>query len=82
MYVAGCSNIYRSGLAYPNPADEKITVPTDAEKIEVINQYGKVILNHPKSVDQLNLTNLPDGLYMLRITRDGKTETQRLQIKH
>lgn len=80
-YVSGCG--YKQSLtAYPNPAQDKVTIPAEVEQIEVVNQHGKAVIHKQRNPSQLDVSKLPDGLYILRTTHSGKTETQRLQIQH
>ena len=68
-------------VLYPNPAKEIVNVEytmykhMDIETVEVIDVYGKVVRtavetnNHlPLQTAQINVSNLSDGLYFVRVT--------------
>jgi Metallo-peptidase family M12/Secretion system C-terminal sorting domain len=81
VYIPGCQ-YSKSVSAYPNPAQDRVTIPAEVEQIELVNQYGNVVVPQQLNPGQLDVTKLPDGLYVLRVTSAGKTKVQRLQVQH
>jgi hypothetical protein len=71
----------RNTTAYPNPAAETLTSPDDAENATLVNDQGKTVKTADKS-GKLNVKDLPDGLYNLRMLQNGKVVNQRIQVKH
>lgn len=69
-------------LAYPNPANDQLTLPARAERIELYNPSGKSVPLPPRRDNMLDVRGLPEGLYQLRLYVDDKPVTQRIQIKH
>lgn len=71
---------------YPNPASNVVTVNADGlSQIELLDVSGRMIQNLPvfnlKQAD-LNISNVPAGIYFVRITiHDGTVVSKRL-IKH
>lgn len=69
---------------YPNPVTGgKLFISTDAnnEKAVVIfDVLGKQVLN-TTATESVNVSNLKGGVYIVKITEDGKTATRKLVIK-
>ena len=57
---------------YPNPTSGKVTFSKEIEKIEVIDNIGKVVMRF-FDVEQINIETLPSGVYHLRLTIEDKT---------
>ena len=57
---------------YPNPTSGKVTFSKEIEKIEVIDNIGKVVMRF-FDVEQINIETLPSGAYYLRMTIEDKT---------
>ncbi|UUC45930.1 T9SS type A sorting domain-containing protein [Flavobacterium cerinum] len=72
---------------YPNPAGNNdnlyITSTTGSDKtIEIYDILGKQIQNiKTESNSPISISNLTTGVYLLKITEEGKTATQKLIIK-
>jgi hypothetical protein len=67
--------------AYPNPANESLIAPNGVESATLVNSAGKPVRVADQS-GKLDVQSLPEGLYNLRIMRDGKLINQRIQVKH
>ena len=57
---------------YPNPTSGKVTFSKEIEKIEVIDNIGKIVMRF-FDVEQINIETLPSGAYYLRMTIGDKT---------
>jgi 1,4-alpha-glucan branching enzyme len=63
---------------YPNPGEENITVSSNEliSSYEIIDSQGKIIdelsLNIPSSEVNVNVNNLPKGIYFIRVTKGSK----------
>ena len=57
---------------YPNPTSGKVTFSKEIEKIEVIDNIGKVVMRF-FDTNEINIETLPSGAYYLRITIGDKT---------
>jgi hypothetical protein len=77
----GISAAATKTTAYPNPAAESITAPDGAENAVLVNDQGKTLKTADKS-GKVDVQNLPDGLYNLRMLQKGKLINQRIQVKH
>ena len=86
----GINNISSESLnIYPTISTGAINIESSAEKkaieISVINVIGKevkrfyFIQNNGKSI--INLSELPDGVYVLKMTLNGQPFTKRVVIK-
>jgi hypothetical protein len=72
-------------LVYPNPTTGLIRWETDKLKqIDVIRPTGQILrtLEPSRGQQTLDLGYLPDGLYLLRLTDDRRTVTQKVIIQH
>jgi hypothetical protein len=75
-----------SGLKiYPNPVTNGnlfITSDTsEVKQVEIYNVLGKQVLAAKTTTAAINVGNLNKGLYMLKITEEGKTATRKLVIE-
>jgi len=76
-------NNYNLGDIYPNPTNNQITIPFMLSKsnvvyFEIYNPIGQLIYSNEKTVNSgnqqevINIENLPNGLYNLKINIDNK----------
>ncbi len=84
--------VLRAGAVYPNPMKNKFTVPltlTKATEVTVVlyDIAGRAVSALMKQKlpagshrQQIDVTNVPAGYYMLKITADGSSVTQKLQV--
>lgn len=69
---------------HPNPSNGNITITglQTNDKVSLVNAFGKVVklTDNDMNVDQveLNLSTLPQGLYFVRIERNGAISNQKL----
>ena len=56
---------------YPNPTRDKVTFSKEIEKIEVIDNIGKVVMRF-FDTNEINIETLPSGAYYLRMTIEDK----------
>ena len=72
-----------SGLqVYPNPTKNILNITTDlnsTKDVEIYDMIGKKVLVE-NIQSQLNVSSLVTGMYIVKITEDGKTSTKRLAI--
>ncbi len=70
---------------YPNPTSGliKLDLPENTQaKINVINNLGALQRTYYSQTNQIDLQDLPNGIYFLKIEALDKTYNQRLIIKH
>ncbi|MCB9261889.1 MAG: T9SS type A sorting domain-containing protein [Flavobacteriales bacterium] len=74
---------------YPNPTKNIIIIETDSKtnmKIILFSAVGEELMNYDNSIGEskieLNLENLPDGLYYLRTLDENHSLTVKVQIIH
>lgn len=74
-----------SGLnVYPNPANDFLHITTSANGVKTVTIYdvvGKQVLNTTTANEAINVSSLNAGIYMVKITEEGKTATRKLVIK-
>ena len=68
--------------AFPNPTNDLLTVSSDfiMNKIELSDEMGKLIFSKEKEVfeTQISTSNLPKGIYFLRVISKGKTGIKKI----
>ena len=73
-----------SGLKiYPNPTKNILNITTEmnyTKTIQVYDMIGQQVIN-TQIENQLNVSNLTPGMYIARITEEGKTATTKLVIQ-
>jgi hypothetical protein len=74
-----------SGLkVYPNPAKNNLYISSDsfAEKqVELYDVLGKVALKTKVTNTPINLSGLTSGVYVVKVTEEGKTATRKIVIE-
>ncbi len=69
---------------YPNPVTNGtffITTDSNTEKtVTIYDVLGKEIIN-TTAIETVNVSGLKEGIYMVKITEEGKTATRKLVIK-
>lgn len=91
--INGVKNTISSFQVFPNPAMENLTVQLELStiadvQIDLTDLAGKqiaVIMNEKQNGTvraNYNIATLPSGNYLVRIQVNGKTETQKLAIRH
>lgn len=70
---------------YPNPTSGNVVYITTKEekpkKIEIYNALGKVLLTTNLSGNELNITSLESGIYILKITEANRVATRKLVVR-
>jgi len=69
---------------YPNPATTIVNITSDgyaAQTVEIYNVLGKKVATTKVNHDQINVSSLPKGVYMLKISEEGKTATRKIVIE-
>lgn len=81
--TASFNNI--SGLnVYPNPANDFLHITTainGMKNIAIYDVVGKEVLNTTTANEVINVASLNTGVYLVKITEEGKTATRKLVIK-
>jgi sugar lactone lactonase YvrE len=75
---------------YPNPANNYVMIPAAISGKSIVSLFdmaGKEVMNTLSVMNtdgpfQLNVTNVPAGIYTVRIASEGAVTTQRLVITH
>ena len=74
-----------SGLkVYPNPAKSNLFVTSDnfeAKQVEIYNVLGKMVLSTTVTNAPVNVSALSSGVYMVKVTEEGKTATRKIVIE-
>jgi hypothetical protein len=75
-----------AGLSmYPNPVTNGNLYITSnssqAKSIAIFDVLGKQVLNTKTTNNSVNVANLKGGIYVVKITEDGKTDTRKLIVE-
>lgn len=74
-----------SGLSlYPNPANDILNIRTNSNSVKTVTIYdtvGKQVINTTTENGTINTSSLHTGVYIIKITEEGKTATRKLIIK-
>lgn len=66
---------------YPNPSSDYINVVAlnaTIEKVEILSLSGQVISTHDQAFDQISISNLSKGLYLVRLTTEKGSHIQKV----
>lgn len=70
---------------YPNPLTGNVlNISTDAnatKTVAIFDVLGKQVVNTTTSNTSINVSNLTSGVYMVKITEEGKTATKKLVVQ-
>lgn len=67
---------------YPNPANEIICIKGDVVAVEIYDVVGKCVKTVWKNMEEIRVSDLPSGLYMMRIfTPNGDPVTKKFTKK-
>lgn len=79
------NDIIDSLTIYPNPVTNGVlninTTANDAKNVVVYDVLGKQVVNTTISGSTVNVANLKNGVYIVKITENGKTATRKLVIR-
>jgi len=78
--LMGVNDLGGSGFSYfPNPVKDYLTIHSEKtiEGVSIYNMAGQALAKETKAVQgKINMSSLPEGVYVLRVTfEDGKSET-------
>jgi M6 family metalloprotease-like protein len=65
---------------YPNPVQDVLYIETDEviKHIEIITQSGQIVRTIEGNVNTIHVSNLPSGIYVIKITSDRGVSTKRI----
>jgi hypothetical protein len=69
---------------YPNPAKNNLFIETALNSdinVSIINVLGKEVINSKVSNNAVNISGLTPGMYIVKITEEGKTSTKKFIIE-
>ncbi|MBE0638406.1 MAG: T9SS type A sorting domain-containing protein [Bacteroidales bacterium] len=71
---------------YPNPVSEILTIDhfsSDEVAVQIVSAFGKIVLaqEFTSSKIELNLTSLPPGIYLVNLTSEGKTASEKIVVR-
>lgn len=92
--IAELKNTISAFTVYPNPANELLSIQVELKTnsellIDIADITGRqvaIISNEKQSkgtfTKQFNISSIPSGNYLIRLTVNGKTASQKLNIAH
>jgi len=69
---------------YPNPATNQVTIESQLsgnKEVQIFDVLGKKVLSTSLTTNQLDITALHSGVYVIQITQEGVTSTQKLIVR-
>ena len=72
---------------YPNPAQNSVTVKTttydEATQIHILDLNGRILYSTMVNIDvtEINTTDLPAGIYLVRLSTNNKQTIRKLGIQ-
>lgn len=81
--TASVDDVFSSKIAiYPNPANEFVQISSSVtiDKVDVYNLLGKKVLSSMKISDNLDISSLTKGVYMLKLTSGKSVASKKLII--
>lgn len=83
--LSTASNDIAGFAMYPNPVSGgllNITSASNADKqVAIYDMMGKQVVNAPVANNTVNVSALTSGVYMVKITEEGKTATRKLVVQ-
>ncbi|GEN74071.1 T9SS type A sorting domain-containing protein [Chryseobacterium lathyri] len=80
---------FPNGILYPNPVKDNFFVNDDALKkmirVKVYNTAGKLVLQKDivtPSKESISTKDLVSGIYSVKITKEGKTYTEKIKVQN
>jgi len=86
-FSTGTNNISADNniRVYPNPVNDVLNISSDSEiiSVSIVNTTGKVAIEAAGSGNEIsvNVTDVPAGIYMLRMTTKQGVVTRKISIK-
>ena len=72
-------------MLFPNPASDKIQISLNNDlqinQVQIYNNIGKLVLNQSNSFDNINISNLPPGLYIVEIIAEDWNVKRKLIVE-
>jgi hypothetical protein len=79
------SNTLTNVSIYPNPSNTGLvtieTASNEAAAVEVYNLLGKQVISQTLTNSTLNVANLSSGVYLVKVSVEGKSATKKLVIE-
>ena len=73
------NNIDNTLSIYPNPVQNKLIINGNYSSVDIVDVHGKLVLSS-KQIDEVNVSTLADGVYMLNITTERGINKQKITI--
>jgi len=72
-------------VTYPNPATEMVYVTVEGQirSFEMVDALGRTVMNGENvnaDILELNVSSLPQGLYIINVTTDRGVAAQRVNV--
>jgi len=68
-------------LLYPNPVKDHLFIESEMtiEKVDIYNQLGRLVFSSNNASKAINLSNLPSGVYIVRIYTNEKYTVHKIE---
>lgn len=80
------TSMFRPYSFHPNPAEDQINIrfspDVSCEKVEIFGMDGKLCHHQNFNLNTVNISNLTNGIYMMKVTLDnGNTYTEKVVVR-
>lgn len=72
------NNVEHSFKIFPNPSSEFINIEEGYTQLQIIDVQGKIVKTAKNSQNKINISDLSDGVYFIKLTAKNKDEIQRI----
>ena len=80
-WVQGVSELEKSLVVYPNPANDYLIVEGEMTSVEVYNTVGQCLMSKQVNGDtKIDLSGFNDGIYFLRVYNNGEMAVRKFSV--
>lgn len=80
-WVQGVSDLEKSLMVYPNPANDYLNVEGDMTSVEVYNTVGQCLMSKQVNGDtKIDLSGFNNGIYFLRVFNNGEMAIRKFSV--
>jgi len=75
-------NFAKKFSVYPNPTSSLINISSteQVDRVDLYNPLGQIVLSKTNNLTKLNIENLKQGLYVLKLYSGDKSVTKKIII--